>query len=383
MARAKKPASTVPKKKTAKTPAKTAQRPAKSVKSAKKAAKKKAPAMRAAAHKAPKTATKKKANAKKTARSNPALWKKAAPPARPVDVRGWDEALPKRTAELLTTASAVQGRMMAARARGLTIGFVPTMGALHDGHAALLEEARKRADVVVCSIFVNPKQFGQSEDLSRYPRPLEADRELCRRMGVDVVFAPDATEVYPPGFDTAVHAGALASDLEGAARPGHFDGVLTVVNLLLHIVQPHFAVFGEKDFQQLTLVRRMVKDLRVPVEIVAMPVIRDVDGLALSSRNAYLSAADRKKAVCLYRAVMAAQDEVQRGVDSAATVAAAAARVLDATAGATVDYIEVRDPKTMAPLQTLTQPARLLLAVRLGGVRLIDNAPLFPHIRYG
>ena len=271
---------------------------------------------------------------------------------------------------------------MAARARGQTIGFVPTMGALHSGHGALLEQARRRADIVVASIFVNPKQFGPREDLTRYPRPLEADLDLCRRCGVDFVFAPVADEVYPAGFQTGIHSGGLSTQLEGAARPGHFDGVLTVVNVLFNIVQPHFAVFGEKDYQQLLIVQRMVRDLRLPIEIVAMPVIRDVDGLALSSRNAYLAPEDRKKATCLSRALMAGQDEVQRGVLRASDISGAARAVLAATPGAEIDYVEVRDPRTLESLVEVERVGRLLMAVRLGGIRLIDNGPLFAHVRF-
>ena len=287
-----------------------------------------------------------------------------------------------RETVVLRTASEVQARMMRARSDGLTIGLVPTMGALHSGHAALIDEARRRADVVVVSVFVNPKQFGQNEDLSKYPRPLEADVALCARCGVDVVFAPGVDEVYPPGFDTTVAAGKAAADLEGAGRPGHFDGVLTVVALLFSIVQPHFSVFGEKDFQQLLLVRRLAKDLRLTTEIVAMPVIRDVDGLALSSRNVFLSAEDRQRAVCLSRGLVAAQDAVQRGELDARDIAAAARAVVDATPGAEVAYVEVRDARTLAKIERVEREARLLVAVKLGGVRLIDNGPLFHHVRW-
>ncbi len=271
---------------------------------------------------------------------------------------------------------------MRARAEGLTIGFVPTMGALHSGHAALFDEARRRADVVVVSVFVNPKQFGLGEDLSKYPRPLEADVALCARCGVDVVFVPGIDEIYPAGFDTKVVAGAAAADLEGASRPGHFDGVLTVVALLFSIVQPHFSVFGEKDFQQLLLVRRLAKDLRLTTEIVAMPVIRDVDGLALSSRNLYLSPEDRRRAVCLSRGLVAAQDTLQRGETDASLIGAAAAAVVEATAGTEIAYVEVRDARTLAKIERVEREARVLLAVKLGGVRLIDNGPLFHSVRW-
>jgi pantoate--beta-alanine ligase len=334
-----------------------------------------------------KPARKKMTATKKAAKKSPATRKRVGRNAasKRRSAKGRLQAKPRgpaRRLELVTSLSAVQARMMAERARGQTIGFVPTMGALHAGHAALLDEARRRADLVVCSSFVNPKQFGPAEDLSRYPRRPEQDRALCETCGVDVLLMPDAAEVYPSGFDTQIHAGRRASILEGAVRPGHFDGVLTVVALLFAVVQPHFAVFGEKDFQQLTLIRRMARDLRLTVEIVPMPVIRDVDGLALSSRNAYLSADERPRAAGLYRALMAAQDEAQRGVVDAGRIAGAARAVLESTPGMSIDYVEVRDPRTLEPVATLDRDARLLLAARLGSVRLIDNGPLFAGVRY-
>ncbi len=333
-----------------------------------------------------KTAVKKTQTKKKTQKKKPAR-ARAAPAKRRVATAKTLSPTPKKAPiAVLTTASEVQHRMMAARAAGLTIGFVPTMGALHAGHAALIDEARRRADVVVVSIFVNPKQFGPSEDLTKYPRPLEADVALCDRCGVDVVFAPSVDEVYPAGFDTKMVAGAAAGDLEGGHRPGHFDGVLTVVALLFAVVQPHFAVFGEKDFQQLLLVRRMAKDLRLTTEIVAMPVIREVDGLAMSSRNVYLSQADRARAVAVSKGLVAGQDALQRGESSARKIEEAARAVVDdAVKGhdaEAVAYVEVRDARTLQKLDLVTKEARLLLAVKLGGVRLIDNGPLFPGVRW-
>lgn len=290
----------------------------------------------------------------------------------------------RRGLDVVASAGSLQTRMMGARNRGMTIGFVPTMGALHTGHAMLFEQARRRADVVVASIFVNPKQFAANEDLAKYPRPLADDIAICDAAGVDVLFMPSVDEVYPHGFDTTVRAGALAGQLEGAARPGHFDGVLSVVTLLFHIVQPHFAIFGEKDFQQLTLVRRMVKDLRMPIEIVPMPVLRDVDGLALSSRNAYLAPSERAKAPALYRALMAAQDEAQKGVVESERFVRAARAVLDEVVGVDVDYVEVLHPRTMERIDSLEDAngeARLVMAMKLGGVRLLDNGPLFAGVR--
>ncbi len=283
--------------------------------------------------------------------------------------------------EVLTSAAHVQALAMSLRAQGKTIGFVPTMGALHDGHVALMREARQRADVVFASIFVNPLQFGPNEDLARYPRDLAADRALCATAGVDYIFAPTAVDVYPDGFETRVLGGPTGKTLEGEVRPGHFDGVLTVVSVLFHVVQPHFAVFGEKDYQQLTLIRRMVRDLRFPVEIVPMPVIRDVDGLALSSRNAFLSAEERSLATVLYRALMSAQDAAQAGERVGDHLVMAARAVLDLVPQLTTEYVELRDPTTLQRAARLDRPARLLLAGRLGKVRLIDNGPVFPIAR--
>ena len=270
---------------------------------------------------------------------------------------------------------------MALRAQGKTLGFVPTMGALHEGHLALMREARQRADIVVVSVFVNPLQFGPTEDLSRYPRALEADRALCDAAGVDLLFVPDTASMYPPGFDTVVQPGALAKRLEGKLRPGHFEGVLTVVLKLLHLVQPHFAVFGEKDYQQLLVVRRMVRDLHLPVEIVPMPVLRELDGLALSSRNRYLSTDMRARATCLYQALITAQELAASGERRARALVSAARRVLRQTPAFELQYVALADPVTLEPVDELQEPARMLIAGTLGKrprVRLIDNAPLFP-----
>lgn len=276
----------------------------------------------------------------------------------------------------------MQAVALALRQQGKTIGFVPTMGALHEGHLALVREARQRADIVVVSVFVNPLQFNKQADLARYPRTLETDLIKCRSAGVDVVFVPDASGMYPPGFETRVQPGQLAKRLEGKSRPGHFEGVTTVCAKLFALVQPHFSVFGEKDYQQLLIVRRMVRDLHLPLEVVALPVMRDVDGLALSSRNARLSAAQRKKATCLYRALMAAQDKVQDGERRARPIAAAARKVLAATSGFETDYVAVVDPDTLEPVDQIGAVARVLLSGSFGTgkkqVRLIDNGPLFP-----
>ena len=342
-------------------------RPGTRASSTKRAAAKRSTAKSAAA----KSATAKSATAKSAAA------KKRASHAKP---RAKSRASVRAAPRVIESTALMQAVSMALRGQGKTIGFVPTMGALHDGHLALIREARQRADVVVVSIFVNPLQFGPNEDLSRYPRTFEADRLLCHAAGVDLIFMPDVRSMYPAGFQTTVKAGALAERLEGKERPGHFDGVLTVVSKLFHLVQPHFAVFGEKDYQQLLLVRRMVRDLHMPVEIVAMPVIREVDGLALSSRNAYLSPAMRARATCLFQALTAAQDLAASGERRARSLVAAAKRVLKSTPELEPQYVVVVDPETLEPLDELSGPARVLVAGHLGKrprVRLIDNAPLF------
>jgi len=250
---------------------------------------------------------------------------------------------------------------------------VMTMGALHAGHLALVRRARELARHVVVTIFVNPLQFGPGEDLDRYPRTLDADVALLAELGVDVVLAPGAGEMYPDGTPrVSVTTGALGTVLEGAARPGHFDGVATVVLKLLHLTRPDVAVFGEKDAQQLLVIRRMVRDLDVDVEIVGVPIERDADGLALSSRNAYLDDADRSRALVLSRALRAGEEAAARG---AGAVSEAARAVLAAEPGVEVDYLVLVDPTTVETVgPDHTGPARLLVAARVAGVRLIDNA---------
>lgn len=253
-----------------------------------------------------------------------------------------------------------------------TVAVVMTMGALHDGHAALLRAAREQADTVLTTIFVNPLQFGPGEDLDRYPRTFAADVEACGAAGADAVFAPTVEEMYPGGApEVTVHAGPLGSRLEGAARPGHFDGVLTVVAKLLNLVRPAVAVFGEKDYQQLVLVRRMVADLEMPYRIEGVETVREGDGLALSSRNRYLSAEHRAAAASLSRALRAGADAASDGAEA---VVAAARAVLDAVAPGLVDvdYLALLPPELDDRVPT-SGPARLLVAARVGGTRLIDN----------
>jgi pantoate--beta-alanine ligase len=261
----------------------------------------------------------------------------------------------------------------ALRAAGRKVALVPTMGALHDGHRELIRHARRApgAVVPVVSIFVNPLQFGAGEDLERYPRPLEADLAACREEGVELVFLPGVRDMYPDGADTTVVPGPIGDRLEGAVRPGHFAGVLTVVAKLFHIVGPDLAFFGEKDYQQLVLVKKMVRDLDFPLSIVGVPTVREPDGLALSSRNAYLSAADRRRAPVLRRALAAGAAVSARGPQA---VLDAARAVLAEEPVVALDYLELTDPDLGPDPQA--GRARLLVAARLGGTRLIDNMPI-------
>jgi pantoate--beta-alanine ligase len=272
---------------------------------------------------------------------------------------------------LHTAPSALTPVTRALRGAGRRLALVPTMGALHEGHRELIRHARRMpgAGVVAVSIFVNPLQFGPQEDLARYPRPLEADLEVCREEGVELVFAPAVADMYPGGpATTTVDPGPLGAELEGAVRPGHFAGVLTVVAKLFHLVAPDVAFFGEKDYQQLVLVKRMVADLDFPLAVVGVPTVREPDGLALSSRNAYLSPGERPAAAALRRALVAGTGVSARGPEA---VLAAARAVLDAEPALAVDYLELRDPE-LGP-DPRAGRARLLVAARLGTTRLIDN----------
>ena len=259
------------------------------------------------------------------------------------------------------------------RREGVKIGFVPTMGALHDGHRALIREARLRCDALVVSIFVNPTQFGPQEDLAKYPRALSQDRALCRKEGVDVCFEPTMQAMYPSGFQTVVTLPTVAHRWEGEIRPHHFSGVATVVTKLFGIVRPQLALFGQKDFQQSTLVRQLVKDLNLGVEVVVHPTVREADGLAMSSRNVYLSPEERKRAVTLYKSLRAGAEAIRRGVTDGKAVMSAMIQVAKEEPALAIDYLAVCDPTTLEPLQTITRKAVLLGAVRLGPVRLIDN----------
>lgn len=270
----------------------------------------------------------------------------------------------------------MQALAIAPEREGRRIAFVPTMGYLHEGHASLLREGRKRGDVLVLSIFVNPIQFGQNEDLDSYPRDMERDFQIADACGVDIVFIPTAAEMYPDGFQTGVSVRDISLPLCGASRPGHFDGVATVVTKLFNIVRPDVALFGRKDYQQLAVIRRMTADLNMPVEIVGMPIVREEDGLALSSRNAYLSPDQRQSALCLSRAIKRARELFAAGERSVAVLVAETRAVIGQEAAAAVEYIEFRDGATLNELEVAAGSTLLALAVKIGQTRLIDNTVL-------
>jgi pantoate--beta-alanine ligase len=278
---------------------------------------------------------------------------------------------------IIVTPAAMSEWSMAQHRAGRRIGLVPTMGALHLGHVALIARAQADTDVSVVSIFVNPLQFDRADDFDRYPRPLDADVAVCRDLGVDVVYAPLASAMYGPGFRTKVAVGELTATMEGAARPGHFDGVATVVAKLFNQVRPDVALFGEKDYQQLAVIRRMTADLDLGVEIVGLPTQRDRDGLALSSRNAYLSADQRAAAAALPSALADAARTIASGGDPAVALGEVHARL--EAAGFATEYVELRDADSLAPVERLERPARLLAAARLGTTRLIDNMAIHPN----
>jgi len=263
------------------------------------------------------------------------------------------------------------------RRDGRRIAVVPTMGALHDGHLALVRHARARADVVILTIFVNPTQFGPNEDLSRYPRDEAGDLAKARPAGIDLAFCPPASAMYPAGAQTFVEIRELQQPMCGASRPGHFAGVATIVSKLFHITQPHLAVFGEKDYQQLAIIRRMVRDLDFGIEIASVPIVREPDGLALSSRNAYLSPDQRRAALALSRGLAAAATAFGAGERSPSALLAAARAPIEAEALARIDYVELRDADELTPFQTtVDRRAVLALAVFVGATRLIDNRVL-------
>lgn len=274
--------------------------------------------------------------------------------------------------QIVRTVAALRAAVAGLRGRGGKVALVPTMGALHAGHMALVTQAKARAAHVVVSIFVNPTQFGPNEDFDAYPRQEAADIALLKQAGVALLWAPTVAEMYPAGFATAISVAGITAGLDGAARPGHFDGVATVVAKLFAQVRPDLALFGEKDYQQLAVIRRMAADLDTGVEVIGVPTRRDADGLALSSRNAYLTSAERKAAPALPRALDAAGAAIAGGAPVAAALAAAREQ-LAAAGFAPIDYVALCDAATLEPIDRLDRPARLLAAARIGRTRLIDN----------
>ena len=276
--------------------------------------------------------------------------------------------------EIIHTVAWMKQVAEEARRSDRILGLVPTMGALHEGHLSLVREAQKQCSPVVVSIFVNPKQFGPSEDFQKYPRAFEADRAALENLRVDYVFAPPPDEIYPPVFRTAVTVDGLGDTLEGRSRPGHFRGVTTVVLKLLEIVQPRFAFFGRKDAQQVRIIQQMSADLNLDATIVVCPIVREPDGLAMSSRNAYLKEGDRRAAGVLYRSLEAVRREVSTGERNATRLLASLRRVLDAEPAVSRDYAEIVDADTLEPVMALRKACYVLLAARVGNTRLIDNA---------
>jgi pantoate--beta-alanine ligase len=275
--------------------------------------------------------------------------------------------------ETIRTIAWMKERARGARAEGRIVGLVPTMGALHAGHVALIERARRECSPVFVSLFVNPKQFGPNEDFAKYPRAFEADVEKLTAAGVDAVFAPEPEEMYPAGFGTHVNVEGISERLEGRSRPGHFRGVATVVMKLLQIVQPHRAYFGRKDAQQARIIQQMAREMNLDSEIVVCPIVREADGLALSSRNAYLDEKQRKAAAVLQRALLAAKRELTAGERDGLRLQSVMRRVLETEPLARVDYVEIVDAETFEPVVRVGRASYALLAVYFGKTRLIDN----------
>jgi pantoate--beta-alanine ligase len=279
--------------------------------------------------------------------------------------------------QVLSGIPEVRQALQQLRSEGI-VGFVPTMGALHAGHRSLMQAARRRCKVAVASIFVNPMQFAPNEDFSSYPRTLEEDCRMLEAEGFDLVFTPSTSTMYPVDATTFVEVAGVSDRLDGASRPGHFRGVATIVAKLFHIVQPDFALFGQKDAAQLAVLRQMVRDLDIPVEIVACPIVREPDGLAMSSRNRYLSEVERKEALALHRALAVAKTVAERGEDCAATLLEAMNRSLRGEPGVRVDYVAVVDPDTLLPVDDVRSGALVAVAAYVGATRLIDNILLPP-----
>ena len=275
--------------------------------------------------------------------------------------------------ERIAPIAALRELVRSVKRRGLSIGCVPTMGALHAGHTALFDRARAECDLLIATLFVNPLQFDRGDDLQRYPRDLETDLRICGRHGVDILFAPSTAEMYPRQLATRVEVEALGSGLCGASRPGHFRGVATVVLKLLNLVQPDLAYFGEKDYQQLLIIRRLVEDTNLPVRIVGVETVRERDGLAVSSRNALLNAEEREAAPTLVRSLRSAQRAIEEGQSEAAVLVAQARDAFSREPLLRLDYFEVVDPETLEPVHRIVEPVRIAAAAWVGATRLIDN----------
>lgn len=280
--------------------------------------------------------------------------------------------------EIIKHIDEMQKRQEAIRLKGKKIAFVPTMGFLHRGHESLLVEGKKRADDLVLSIFVNPTQFAQNEDLSTYPKNIEGDLAIAERNGVDAVFLPDNTEVYRGGHQTYVNLENLPNYLCGLSRPGHFRGVATVVSKLFNIVKPHVAVFGQKDFQQLAIIRQMTKDLNFDIEIVGVPTLREHDGLAMSSRNSYLNAEQRQTALCLIKSLQNALDLVKNGETNPEEIIRNSSEIIASYPETSIDYLAVCDPVSLETVSVISGPVLFAMAVKVGSTRLIDNMILEP-----
>jgi pantoate--beta-alanine ligase len=274
---------------------------------------------------------------------------------------------------VLTTVAETRAAARALKASGRKLGLVPTMGALHEGHLSLVRLAKKHCDAVATSIFVNPKQFGPNEDFAEYPRSFERDRQMLEAEGVEILFAPSVEEMYPQGATTFVNVEGLSERLDGVSRPGHFRGVATVVAKLFHIVEPERAFFGQKDAAQVAILKRMVRDLDLPVEIVVGPIVREPDGLAMSSRNAYLDVTQRKQALVLSRALGAVETQVRAGEISTNRLVEAAKRIFAGEPGVRVDYIALVNPDTLSPIDDVRKGALVAVAAYVGNTRLIDN----------
>jgi len=281
---------------------------------------------------------------------------------------------------VLQSAIAARQQILEARSIGKQVGLVPTMGALHEGHLSLVEAAREKCQLTVVTIFVNPTQFGAGEDLDRYPRTLDEDLRLLSARGADLVFTPAVSEIYPPGFSTYVEPPLIAAPLEGQLRPGHFRGVATVVLKLFQLLPANIAFFGQKDFQQTLVVRNMVRDLGVPIEVCVCPTVREADGLAMSSRNQYLSPDQRRRAPTLYRSLQMGESLIRNGESSVETIKQTMRHELMTAGFAPIDYIAIVDPESLQEAETIQLPVALLIAARLGSTRLIDNVIVSPQL---